>query len=107
MVEPWVPPMDESLRNDDLGDEEEEEEEGVHDDRPAMDTAEGEGPWGSWKSWTEESSRRKGTARCRSSPFIEGRQRNKNCKERCVGGVTVGRPPRTPHTTGDRIQNAT
>jgi hypothetical protein len=43
MVEPWVPPMDESLRNDDLGDEEEEEEEGVHDDRPAMDTAEGEG----------------------------------------------------------------
>jgi len=39
MVEPWVSPMDESFRSGDLSNEEEEEEvEGVHDDRPAMGT---------------------------------------------------------------------
>jgi len=45
VVEPRVSPMDESFRSSDLGDEEEEEEQGrvqgVHDDRPAMDTTEG------------------------------------------------------------------
>jgi hypothetical protein len=38
MVGPGVMPMDESLRNSDLGDEgDDEEEERVHCDRPAMD----------------------------------------------------------------------
>lgn len=37
MVEPRVMPMYEGLRSSNLGDEEEQEQEGVHDDRPAMD----------------------------------------------------------------------
>jgi len=37
MVEPRVMPMYEGLRSSNPGDEEEQEQEGVHDDRPAMD----------------------------------------------------------------------
>lgn len=42
VVKPGISPVSERLRSGDLDDEEEkEEEERVHDDRPAMDTAEG------------------------------------------------------------------
>lgn len=38
MVGPWVVSVDKGLRSNNLGDEaKEEEEKGVHDDRPAMD----------------------------------------------------------------------
>jgi len=45
-IKPWVSAMDESVRDGDLGDEaEEEQDEGVHYyDRPAMETMRGEEP---------------------------------------------------------------
>lgn len=56
MVEPRISPVNESLRSSDLCDEEQEyKQDGVHDDRPAMGTAElkelrGREGRGGWKT---------------------------------------------------------
>lgn len=79
MVGPWVMAMNESLRSGDLGDEEEEEyDERVHGDRPAMNTTEDKKPKG------REGRRQSGWEEKAGAPFaLYGRPSMKQKYEQC------------------------
>jgi len=78
MVEPWVMAANDSLRSGDLGDEEEEEyDERVHGDRPAMDTTEDRKPKG-------REGRRQSDWERAGAPFaLYGRRSMKQKYEQC------------------------